>query len=297
MFPVSKTPAGTPFLRPKTMNAPKTVPSSSSSALPSGGDPYEQDYMTQGAVLDRHKMVAPWPFHLLMGLVAVLTSVVLPLWTLSQGDPAWWITLAMTPLLLAAWMMFSALRVSVTQDHVHVQYGLFGPKIDIGSIELCEAEDYALWKYGGYGIRYSVIEGAWCYNMIGDQGQAVRIHYRTRGGGLRKILIASHHPQALADSINRARIAAGTLEDPLADLEGLESAINEAARDTATPTEASSSEPSSVEEASTEPINAPSSKTPSDPMDTETASATQANADAAVAVPAEQEEVAEVSSR
>ena len=43
--------------------------------------------------------------------------------------------------------------------------------------------------------------------MLGDKGKAVRVHYRTSRGKLKKVIIASHHPNALAESINQARAA------------------------------------------------------------------------------------------
>lgn len=45
--------------------------------------------------------------------------------------------------------------------------------------------------------------------MMGDKGKAVRIHTRTRFGGVRKLVVSSEHPHVLADAINRARRAKG----------------------------------------------------------------------------------------
>ena len=61
--------------------------------------------------------------------------------------------LSVIPLFLV-WVLFSALRISLTSKEVHVQYGLFGPRIPIEASASCEAcgDDWKL--YGGSGIRY-----------------------------------------------------------------------------------------------------------------------------------------------
>ncbi len=107
---------------------------------------------------------------------------------------------------LAAWSLFAVLRVSVSRDVVYVQYGLFGPKIAVRAIERCEAVDYDWKKYGGWGIRHA-FDGSVAYNMMGDQGRAVRIVYR-KGKGTRTVLVASRDPTRLAAAIQKARAEA-----------------------------------------------------------------------------------------
>lgn len=173
-------------------------------------DAYEAEYMQGDDALHREKLTFPTWFRWFLGLAVAGVPGFALAQALAAGDmTAVAILAAAVPVMLFFVLMLSALRVTVTPDHVRVQYGPIGPKIPIERIEHCEAEDYELWRYGGYGIRYSVIEGAWCYNMVGDNGKAVRIHYRTESGALRKVLVASRHHHALADAINRARIAKG----------------------------------------------------------------------------------------
>lgn len=176
-------------------------------------DAYESAYMKDGeVVLQREKMTWPWYMHLFILLVG---SLVIGLPLLSAAPL--FVPLLAGSFLLAMWLTLSVLRVTVTRGHVHVQYGLIGPKIPISSIEQCQAEDYDFWKYGGYGIRYSLTDGSWAFNMLGDKGKAVRIHYRTPSGRLRKILLASRHPNALADAIQQARRAQGHQVEPMGD--------------------------------------------------------------------------------
>jgi hypothetical protein len=159
----------------------------------------------EGGVLHRDKMKAPRFFQWLMlfcliaGLIGTGSAV------FQQGLALIWAPIVLLMGLAFVWLNFMALRVVVTPKTVYIQYGLLGPKIPIESITHCEAEEYSIWKYGGYGIRYSLFDGSWAFNMLGDKGRAVRIHYRLPSGRERKIVLSSHEPQALADAINHAR--------------------------------------------------------------------------------------------
>lgn len=173
-------------------------------------DAYEKSFMGVGEdVVLRDKMSYPWPFHLLM-LLAIIGGAV---GVLGSGAP---IAVALVPLLvgLLAWSTITTLRTTVSTENVHVQYGVIGPTIPIDSIERCEAIDYNWWKYGGWGIRYSLLDRSWAYNMLGDGGRGVWIEYRD-GKRTKRILIASKAPELVADAINRAR--SGTLAQPYAE--------------------------------------------------------------------------------
>ncbi|MEP7123309.1 MAG: hypothetical protein ABJE95_20455 [Byssovorax sp.] len=179
--------------------APKQVRESTPGPAP---DPYEAKYMSgAGGALYFAKMTAPLGFHLLFLLPLVVSagtslvahgSLLVPLF-------------ALLPLLLV-WILFSALRVSVTAKEVHVQYGVFGPRIPIDAIESCEACDYDWKQYGGFGIRYGR-DGSVAYNMMGDGGRAVRITYK-KGTKTKKLLLAAKDPERLATAIHQARAMA-----------------------------------------------------------------------------------------
>ncbi len=180
-------------------------------------DPYESEFMSEGGeILHRDKITSPWWLQAAMGL-GVVGAVVGGAFAVRDGAP-----LLFFPF-LAVWMAFVwaniyALRVSVTQEKVHVQYGLFGPRIKVEDIVLCEAQQYnAVVKYGGWGIKYSFLDGSWAFNMPGDGGSGVMIHYKTGGGGVRKVFVSSHHPAVLADAINRARRGKGVEVEGLLD--------------------------------------------------------------------------------
>ena len=174
-------------------------------------DSYEAEFMgADDDVVHREKLSYPPWFRWFLGIALTLGLGLGVVSAAQAGDMgAVALVAAMMPLMFFMMASLSTLRVTVKRDELAVQYGPVGPKIPIERIEHCEAEDYEMWKYGGYGIRYSAIEGAWCYNMVGDKGKAVRVHYRTDSGRLKKLLIASPRHHILADTINRARIAIG----------------------------------------------------------------------------------------
>lgn len=162
-------------------------------------DAYEKKYMAgEGLVLHRAKERAPWQWNAMMGATAL--AVIAPVFF----NPAAWLGAAIgLPMMAIAFVLFSVLRVTVSEGHVNIQYGLFGPKIPIEAITHAEATTYDWKKFGGWGIKRS-FDGEWIYNMPGDGGRAVRIEW-TKNGRKRVTLVGSKEPQALAAAIEEAR--------------------------------------------------------------------------------------------
>lgn len=166
-------------------------------------DPYEAEYMRgEGVVLYRDKSRAPWPLHALFGAISALTLA-----TAFTGPGAWVGAAATLPLLLLMWLLFSVLRVTVSEGNVNVQYGLFGPKIPMTAIESAEAVEYDWKRFGGWGIRMNA-KGEWIYNMPGDGGRAVRVVWRDRKGKQKITYIGSLESENLARQIASARALA-----------------------------------------------------------------------------------------
>lgn len=163
-------------------------------------DLYERKYMPgEGIVLYRDKRRAPWQLQALfaMSTVSVLGAA------LGSGQLLA-LVLGVPPVLLT-WLLFAVLRVTVSEGHVNVQYGLFGPKIPIQAIEHAEAISYDWKRYGGWGIRYAG-NREWMYNMPGDGGRAVRITWRD-ARGTRITAIGSPRAEALLAAIHQAQRA------------------------------------------------------------------------------------------
>lgn len=172
-------------------------------------DAYESEYMRgEGMVLYRDKSRARWPMHAIFGAVMLLT-----IGTAFAGPGAWVGTVVTAPLLLLTWLLFSVLRVTVSEGHVNIQYGLFGPKIPVAAIESAEAVDYDWKRFGGWGIKVNA-QGEWIYNMPGDGGRAVRIAWQ-RKGKTRVTYVVSYDADNLAQQISTAR-ALGAGRQPAA---------------------------------------------------------------------------------
>lgn len=165
-------------------------------------DPYETEYMRgEGMVLYRDKTRSPWQLHAIFGAVAtmILVSAIVA--------PGGWVAAAIgIPVLMLVSLLFSVLRVTVSQGHVNVQLGLFGPRIPIPAIESAEALDYDWKQFGGWGIRVNR-QGEWMYNLPGDGGRAVKIIWRDRKGRRKVTYVASREADQVATAIGQARAA------------------------------------------------------------------------------------------
>jgi hypothetical protein len=169
-------------------------------------DGYEAKYMSGGGeVLYRDKMVGGRGWRaLLLGLPVAATILGSTPALLVDPSPAT-IAFAVGGTLFATvpFLLFSTLRVTVSTEQVHVQFGLWGPKIPIASIVASEVVSYDWKEYGGFGIRRGG-DGSWVYNMMGDQGRAVKVRWM-KDGKEHTHLLSSNDPQALASAIREAR--------------------------------------------------------------------------------------------
>jgi len=165
-------------------------------------DDYEKTWMPGDVLMRERLSMAPllrWGIPGFLVAMAILQLVIIPVWAVA-------IPVALFMVLLAVLVSsMTTIRTSVTPDTLHIQTGVFGPKIAVKDIELCEATHYdALREYGGWGIRYGR-DGTVCYNMTGDKGKGVRIHYKTPDGKQKKLLFSSLHHHTFAEAINKAR--------------------------------------------------------------------------------------------
>jgi hypothetical protein len=113
--------------------------------------------------------------------------------------------LAIVPVSLASWTLLNTIRVSVTDAFLHVQYGLWGPKVALDDLLAVEVIEYSAVRFGGWGIRFG-LRGERAYSMPGSGGKAVQLRYRTSRGE-RVAVISSAQPDALKAAIDEARAA------------------------------------------------------------------------------------------
>ncbi|MBI5512154.1 MAG: DUF3093 family protein [Deltaproteobacteria bacterium] len=169
-------------------------------AEPDGRSDYEKQYMSDGTSLFRSRQKMPWWWFALMGTMGLLGAVG------AAADHALPVLLFVLPLLAFVTLLFSHLRVNLTDRELHVQYGLFGPKVALSQILSCEATEYSMMRFGGFGIKRAM-DGTWAYSLPGAE-RCVEFSYRDAKGKVHKVAVTSLEADALAAAINQARGAA-----------------------------------------------------------------------------------------
>jgi len=159
-------------------------------------DEYTAQYMEGGRARIVTKQRMPWWFFALMGfstLAAIVPAV---------AGGAWAGLLAVIPLTLVT-LLLSHLRVVVTDDAVHVQYGLWGPTIAVENITRCEVQRYEAMRFGGWGFKRS-LDGTVAYSVPGGEGECVALEI-TEGAKVRKVVITTPNAAGVALAIEEAR--------------------------------------------------------------------------------------------
>ncbi len=172
-------------------------------------DGYEAKYMGgSGEVLLREKAIAPPSWQLLFGSMVALELITMVVMLVAgMGPVAFAIFLPAALAFFVLWMLFAVIRVSVSTDCFHVQFGLFGPKIAIADIVSAESIRYDWKEYGGWGIKRSFRDGTVIYNMWGDEGRAVKVTCRDAKGEVRRVAVGSANADAIVVALQRARAA------------------------------------------------------------------------------------------
>lgn len=154
-------------------------------------DAYEQKFMgDDGIVLHRGRHHAPWRLHAAFALFAGIV-------VMSAVSTGHWLALTIAlPIVALIWLLCSVLRVTVSNRHVNVQYGLFGREIPIAAIESSEVIVHD-W------VRGLRVPRSRASGRVHDE--AVRVAWRDRKGRRCVTLIGSRHAAVLAARIERAR--------------------------------------------------------------------------------------------
>lgn len=187
-------------------------------------DEYAKQYMgATGALAASRMRMGPLLF-VLMGL-AMLGTVAA---TIGTGQLFFLPLLFMHAFFL---LTMSHLRVTVTREIVHIQYGLFGPKIAVSSIVDARAVPYDWKKYGGWGMRYGK-GGAIAYSVTGGRKMGIELDVRDKNGKVTTIFASSDEPEELVRGIEKAtgktfastgvRVAAEVDAEAISEGEGVE---------------------------------------------------------------------------
>ncbi len=168
-------------------------------------DDYEREFM-EGDALYREKSVSRGGFAFLAGLATLIGSLS-PILFLTLPEGARWAALMPLPSALitaACAVLFVTLRVAVTRSHVHVQYGLAGPKIAVERITAVRAERYSWREWGGWGVKMRG-KGQWAYSSTAAGDGGVRIEHLGEDGAPCVTWVSAKDPAVLVEAIERAR--------------------------------------------------------------------------------------------
>ena len=170
-------------------------------------DEYEAKYMgAAGEIIHREKAIAPLSWQLVFGSIVGVELIAMIAMLLSGAGPmALAIFLPGALVFFMLWMLFAVLRVTVSTDAFHVQFGVFGPRIPIASITTVESIQYDWKEYGGWGLKRSFKDGTAMYNMWGDDGRAVKVTYVNEKGKTCRVAVGSANADTLAIALQRAR--------------------------------------------------------------------------------------------
>lgn len=159
------------------------------------GDEYTAQYMEGGRARIVTKQRMPWWFFAVIGFAAMAT-----IGSAFATGPV--NLIGLIPLVLIT-LVLSHLRVVVTDDALHVQYGLWGPTIAVENITRCEVTTYNPLRFGGWGFRRA-LDGTRAYSVPGGEGECIALEV-TEGSKTRKVVITTPDAAAVALAIEEAR--------------------------------------------------------------------------------------------
>ncbi len=178
-------------------------------------DKFESQFMADEAKLRHRDKRVSRGMAIILGIWApfcwVLAAVVgYGNATASNPVPAGWLAPVIAAIVAFGLMFallavtFAVLRTVVTDSHVNVKYGLWGPTIALSSITSCKVVDYEWTQFGGWGIRRG-LGGKWAY--VPGPGEVVEIEYSDDSGLTKIVQIGAEDARKLLLEINRAREA------------------------------------------------------------------------------------------
>lgn len=165
-------------------------------------DAYARAFMGGDTVAFLDKVRAPWWLNATMVVAGGVG-----MWAcIHEGNYVVAAAIGALSTVMAGFLM--ELRTAVTNTHVHIQYGTFGPRIALAEIASVDVVDYEPLRYGGWGIRRG-LKGGMAYSVPARGGKAVRI--TSRDG--RVVEVTSEQPAALRAAIELARGASTSALD------------------------------------------------------------------------------------
>lgn len=158
-----------------------------------------------GTVLCRDKVVGrKFQLALLLPLAWCLGGAIASFAGLLPGSSAGVgaFLVAMSAFFAFLWATLAVIRTVVSDREVHVQYGLWGPRVPIESVESCRVVEYDWARFGGWGIKRDG-EGTWAY--VFTNGKVVELTWRETDGTQKKALFSASDPAGVVQAVQQAR--------------------------------------------------------------------------------------------
>ena len=161
--------------------------------------------MSGGEAVVRERRGMPRWVHALFGGLIGFEALV-GLVVLLAGSPAGWVNLLMGIPLALVWMLSWYLRVTLTNDALHVQYGVMGPSIQLSQIQSVSKITYDWKKFGGWGVKY--VKGVMVYSTPGGNNEALMVEWTDAKGRAKKTVVTTDKAAEFVEQIQKRMRAA-----------------------------------------------------------------------------------------
>ena len=156
-------------------------------------------------------LTSPRTEALFVGLTGMTTA--LAGWRALVSGPGW-LTLTMAGLAVFFGfyaLNFRTLRIRLTPDVLQLTFGVFTWRVPIGNIEACRVDDVSLWRIGGAGIHFSLIQGRYraMFNFLEYPRLVVLL--RQGQGPVRAVAFSTRRVDELRQRLQALMAPAGTV--------------------------------------------------------------------------------------
>ena len=111
-------------------------------------------------------------------------------------------------LLLSLFFSFYALNyrvlaIRISAENLHLRFGVFGWKVPLNSIEKVHADETSLWRIGGAGIHFIIMQRRYraMFNFLAHR--RVVLVLSTKKGLVQEIAFSTRHPEEVRRFISK----------------------------------------------------------------------------------------------
>ena len=104
---------------------------------------------------------------------------------------------------------YRILKITITDQTLHLKFGLVGWRTDINNIALCIVYDPPFWiKYGGAGVHFAMVEGEYkaFYNFLEYPRLLIKFHQKQ--GLVQALVFTTREPDRISEILEKRSAAA-----------------------------------------------------------------------------------------